>query len=300
MPLLILFLTLATSLSVGQQTKPESQPPDPQGQKQTNAQAQTVTPEKVGNETCLGCHDIAATFSHSPHADQECESCHGPGSVHVETGGEDKSVSFKVRPPKWANSQCLACHTKDREVSAFHKGPHGRNGLSCVSCHNAHPEKPRFNLLKAAEASLCISCHNESRGDFQKPYHHPVLENAMDCTDCHTPHSEERRPMQQLTFGSEQSCISCHSDKGGPFVFEHVPVRVNNCQTCHEPHGSTNARMLIRNEVHLMCLECHSMTPGVLTSQPPAFHNINSPRFRECTTCHREIHGSNADRVFLK
>jgi hypothetical protein len=33
---------------------------------------------------------------------------------------------------------------------------------------------------------------------------------------------------------------------------------------------------------------------------PPSFHNLNSPTYRNCTTCHVMIHGSNFDRLFLK
>jgi len=41
----------------------------------------------------------------------------------------------------------------------------------------------------------------------------------------------------------------------GPFVFEHEAVR-EGCTTCHNPHGSVNARMLIsRNQT--LCLRCH-------------------------------------------
>jgi hypothetical protein len=58
--------------------------------------------------------------------------------------------------------------------------------------------------------------------------------------------------------------------------------------------------MLIRHEVHQLCLECHSLTPGVATSQPPAFHDIRSSRYRNCTVCHREIHGSYVDPTLTR
>ncbi|RPI28044.1 MAG: DmsE family decaheme c-type cytochrome [Acidobacteria bacterium] len=294
-PLIIGLLLFAGLLS---QTQPAPQAPAQQAQP---AKAATEPPTKVGNETCLGCHDIGADFSHTPHAKQECEACHGPGSAHVDSGGTDLSVSFKAHPPKWANTQCLTCHGDQPDISDFYKAAHGRNGLSCISCHQAHPEGVKFGLLKTSkEQDLCIGCHQTARADFLKPYHHPVLEDAMKCSDCHSPHAENLKPMMRVKSGSPQVCVSCHADKRGPFVFEHVPVRVNNCEFCHQPHGATNERMLRRNEVHMLCLECHSLTPNVLTAQPPAFHDLRSPRYRECTVCHREIHGSNANPAFLK
>jgi predicted CXXCH cytochrome family protein len=75
---------------------------------------------------------------------------------------------------------------------------------------------------------------------------------------------------------------------------------VNSCATCHEPHGSINPKMLRRTQVVQLCLECHSMTPGVAAVQPPAFHDIRTARFRNCTVCHREIHGSNVDPAFFR
>ena len=69
----------------------------------------------------------------------------------------------------------------------------------------------------------------------------------------------------RVAFGNEPTCFQCHSDKRGPFVFEHAPVRFEGCMACHEPHGSANPRMLIRHEVRLVCLECHANNPP-----PPA------------------------------
>ena len=142
-PLIIGLLLLS---GVFYQNQPAPQEPAPQGEE---AQDAGEPPTKVGNETCLACHDIAADFAHTPHASQECEACHGPGSTHADSGGTDLSVSFKAHPPRWANRQCLSCHGKDPDVSDFTKAAHGRNGLSCISCHEAHPERVRFGLLKA-------------------------------------------------------------------------------------------------------------------------------------------------------
>ncbi|HOL73859.1 MAG TPA: cytochrome c3 family protein, partial [Bryobacteraceae bacterium] len=77
----------------------------------------------------------------------------------------------------------------------------------------------------------------------------------------------------------------------------HAPVQLEGCGTCHEPHGSANPRMLTRSEVRFVCLECHSnITAGkTIGGVPPAFHDIRSPRFQNCTICHTKIHGSYVD-----
>ena len=52
-----------------------------------------------------------------------------------------------------------------------------------------------------------------------------------------------------------KSAPSATSQQFGPFVFEHEAVR-EGCTTCHNPHGSVNARLLVaRNQT--LCLRCH-------------------------------------------
>jgi uncharacterized protein with PIN domain len=63
--------------------------------------------------------------------------------------------------------------------------------------------------------------------------------------------------------------------------------------------------MLARQDVRLVCLECHANLKGVTRNAsagvvPPAFHDLNSPRYRNCTVCHQKVHGSYVDRNLLK
>jgi len=104
----------------------------------------------------------------------------------------------------------------------------------------------------------------------------------------------------QGSRGNDNACLKCHMNVGGPFVYEHSPMQTEGCMACHEPHGSINPKMLIRNQVQFLCLECHTLTPDVPSSQPPSFHNLQSPRFQNCTTCHIKIHGSNVSRNFMR
>ncbi len=79
---------------------------------------------------------------------------------------------------------------------------------------------------------------------------------------------------------------------------------MEGCSGCHEVHGSRNPRMLTRAEVRFTCLECHANlpvpNPSTLGVVPPAFHDLRSPRFRNCTICHQKIHGSYVDPSFTR
>ena len=127
----------------------------------------------------------------------------------------------------------------------------------------------------------------------------------MKCSDCHNQHGGFLSKSLRNSVNGDSTCVKCHADKQGPFVYEHAPLKIEGCQACHTPHGSTNAKLLTRNTVKFLCLECHSNTPGILDTDgtgigpgTPSFHDINNPRYANCTVCHIDIHGSNKDPFF--
>lgn len=256
-------------------------------------------PELAGREMCMTCHEVTKSFLGSVHGAQECESCHGPGGAHVEAGGEPELIRGTAWT-RWTES-CQSCHASgERGLAGFEHSAHGRAQMDCLECHSPHPAEGGFRLLRAKATTLCTSCHTSVEAEFRKPFHHPVLEGGVGCIDCHNPHGDAGGAMRRLQLVPEYGCTSCHADKKGPFVFDHPPVAAGECQTCHSPHGSFNSKLLIRSQVHQLCLECHSLTPGVAVAQPPSIHDLRSPRWRNCTTCHREIHGSNVRPGFFR
>lgn len=274
----------------------------------------------VGSEVCGTCHeDIAKALAQSPHdavekgeskhgfKGQACESCHGPGSNHVMSlAAVDIRNPAKMAPAE-ADRTCLTCHRNQPTVAGRLESSHAHNEIACTSCHSIHAHGPEGLVArKAAEINAqCEGCHGEVKAAFAEPFRHRVPENAMTCVDCHNPHGSFKPGMMQTAYANEPGCLNCHIDKRGPFTFEHAPMREEGCQSCHEAHGSPNAKMLTRQDVRLVCLECHANLPAsngraVTGVVPPAFHDLNSPQFRNCTVCHQKIHGSHIDRNLLR
>ena len=285
------------------------------------AEADNKPAERVGSETCQGCHeDIYNNFQKSPHQTVEgdkkrgwagfaCESCHGPGSKHAES----TDATLIRQPAKLtaaaADRICLTCHQNSPTHTGRINNVHARNQVSCVSCHFVHKNNGHDLVARKPVAinQQCASCHTDIWASFQKPYKHRLPEGAMSCADCHDPHGSALSRNIQTTRANEAACAKCHGDTVGPFPFEHAPVKVEGCGACHQPHGSANPRMLNRPRVAQLCLECHAnlATPtpaagSTLGTIPPAFHDTRSPRFQNCTLCHQKVHGSYVDRAFTR
>jgi len=293
-------------------------------------EAQNLPAGYIGSETCGVCHeDIFKAFAGNPHHAVEqdkrrgfqgraCESCHGPGEKHAESADATLIRNPLKLAAAEADKMCLGCHLNQPTHIGRLQSSHARDQVACTSCHKMHasgpaaaegatsPAGPKGLVARKASDvnSLCAGCHLNVWAQFQRPNHHKLPEGAMSCVDCHNPHGSVRPAMAQSFAANEPGCLNCHGDKRGPFTFEHAPVRFEGCASCHEPHGSANPRMLVRHEVRIQCLECHASLPTVKTSfagvVPPAFHDLRSPRYQNCTVCHQKIHGSYVDRNLLR
>jgi len=278
--------------------------------------APTLPAGYVGSETCNGCHeDIYNGIAKSPHhvvdtdakrgfQGRACESCHGPGQKHAESGDPALIRNPANLPAAATDKICLTCHLNQPTQVGRLESSHARNQVACTVCHKVHESEPLMVRKAEATNKLCANCHLNEWAQFQRPFHHKLPEGDMSCVDCHNPHGSIRPAMQQAFAANEPGCFGCHGDKRGPFTFEHAPVRFEGCQACHEPHGSANPRMLKRADVRFVCLECHALLPSAAVKVagivPPSFHDLRSPVFQNCTVCHQKIHGSYVDRNLLK
>lgn len=320
---LLFYLTLATDPALSgaaQAAAPDQKAPAVQ--KKTNG----IDPSQyVGSEMCAACHDAEAKRFHktpmgkafaNPHSDLEklgCESCHGPGKAHVESPTKETvAVRFlsEATPVEEKNNACLSCHTTGKQMF-WRGGPHESRGMACVDCHSGHPEKKDVSLsrdarfssplttnvtLKKAEPELCLTCHQMRKAQLQRSSHMPYREGKVTCSSCHNPHGTPH-PKQLIQATTNENCLSCHTERRGPFAWEHPPV-MENCANCHEPHGTSNPQLL-KVRMPRVCDSCHVMSRHPTTPQPLSSNkNFN----RGCTNCHSQIHGSNhpSGKFFLR
>jgi len=267
----------------------------------------------AGAEQCATCHeDVAAFYTHSPHAASRglavpgtgaaaCEACHGPGSLHVDGGGDGwiaSAEALRALDAAGRAAMCTQCHV-DKDLH-FATSPHAGTEVSCADCHadqvhfggSARPAKEFRN-----RAEFCLQCHTGVVADFRLPYRHRVLEGEVSCFDCHDPH----RGVDPASWdGVNATCLGCHPQIAGPFVFEHNGVDGEECLSCHRPHGSPNDKLLTQDGNGL-CLQCHfeaSFTAEDNWQLGGVNHGGLLAGEARCYDCHREVHGSNVSPSF--
>ncbi len=224
----------------------------------------------IGSKECEQCHEkIYRDFATADHArliaegpnalSAGCESCHGPCSLHSDSGGETKPpYSFTSGRPQ----------------------------------ANSYGARITVDPPRTIE-TVCFQCHLDVRGQFDLPSHHPVAEGKLGCTQCHSPHKGSIHMGGGTSLLTEnENCIRCHSEQRGPYVFEHEAMR-EGCTTCHTPHGSVNAKLLTVRDANL-CLKCHfqQLSGGQLLIGG----TDHTARVQQgtCWTagCHEAVHGS--------
>ena len=122
----------------------------------------------VGSQACSDCHEnVGGTFPKNPHAKtlaneqpnkQGCESCHGPGKAHAESGDPDNIVRFESVSKTGATKICATCHLAKDLGDAVHT-QHTKVAVGCLECHSVHFGNAQQHWIKSEKTKLCSSCH---------------------------------------------------------------------------------------------------------------------------------------------
>jgi DmsE family decaheme c-type cytochrome len=160
-----------------------------------------------GSEGCLSCHgaDRMTLIAATPHGDtnnpdapfalQGCESCHGPGSLHVSRArggtGLPALLRFGDRTTRTQQTAaCLECHAQDmggtkgmKWAGSLHDTPR----ITCVTCHVVHAEE---NSLadQSKQTAKCARCHKEKITNHKGFGQAGSRFEKLSCYDCHDVH----------------------------------------------------------------------------------------------------------------
>ncbi|HYE32009.1 MAG TPA: cytochrome c3 family protein [Methylomirabilota bacterium] len=175
----------------------------------------------VGDASCVNCHtNTVRQFAMNPHAHLDhpdpkfadmggCESCHGPGSKHVQVGGGRGRFIHSGKDEQL----CFNCHQDTHsEFRLPHHHPVIEDKMSCSQCHDPHgPDimKPAGGMAFARLNQQCATCHREQSRQFV--FEHEALRDG--CIVCHQPHGAVNRAL--LTERDSNLCLKCHAQEQG-------------------------------------------------------------------------------------
>ncbi len=217
--------------------------------------AQAIYPKewdkRPTSRLCEGCHTVGFDLETKEPFERNiaCESCHGAGSVHVESKHKGDIINPGRLSHERGNMVCFQCHMSGRppegefETYAWPVGykpgedlraywayakPTGENGYEMWADGSAHKNRVQGNTFIQS-----------------KMYH-----NGISCSTCHDPHGSRHTSFTLKSARNNSLCLSCHGENSPQAVFklslsEHTHHAADSpgsmCIECHMPKTGKNA-----------------------------------------------------------
>lgn len=211
-----------------------------------------VLTQAAAKDLCVTCHaekaaQIANAKVQHPGALGDCTDCHSPHA----------GASPRFPKPDGV-SVCLTCHAEraeDGKKRVLHQ-PAFQQG--CATCHDPHGNDNE-HLLRAKGNALCLECHGPDSLPQKVETEHAltIFNGKVKLSDDY--YKKNRVPILPLRFGFGHP-VDGHpvSDVGDPKDVTKVRFALN-CLSCHQPHASAQANLLVKDQENNMafCDTCH-------------------------------------------
>lgn len=226
----------------------------------------------------------------------------------AEKAGPDKAPGLVLK----GDAKCTSCHDEadSPKLLSIGKTRHGVTAdgrtPTCTSCHgdsekhlnhkgSDKPPKPDRTFGKNTATppqernEACLSCHQKDskRHNWPGSTHETA---GVACTSCHQVHNGHDNVRDKRT--QPEVCFACHKEQRTQVnKASHHPIPEGKvaCSDCHNAHGSTGPKLLVKNSINATCYTCHAEKRG------PFVHN-HAPVTEDCGNCHNP-HGTAASSL---
>ena len=224
------------------------------------------------NLQCADCHSTAFRKNYDAASDSYastweeidvgCQTCHGPGALHVE------------RARSWGDAEPPEAAEYGLAVQLSREDPAGIIN-SCAPCHSRR--QPLTNAPTPGGdfhddyrlASLGDGLYHEDGQILEEVYvlgsfmQSRMYSKGVSCSDCHDPHN------LKLWVTGDAVCLQCHSEEAPLERFDTLQVKeYASPDHHHHPQDSEGAR----------CVKCHMPTTTYMVVDPRLDHSIRIPR----------------------
>jgi predicted CXXCH cytochrome family protein len=242
------------------------------------------------NWMCADCHSTNLKKNYDPQTETykttwdvinvSCQSCHGPGSAHVEwarrhearTSNKSEAigllVNLKSGDPHDQVTACLPCHTRRARLTADDWS--GRPFLDTFLPALLEP------ALYHADGQILEEDYEY--GSFLQT---KMYQDGVRCVDCHNPHT------LKLKAEGNALCVQCHSERADRRFPKLIPKVYDT--PAHHFHKADSPGA--------QCVNCHMPAKNYMVVDPRRDHSFRVPRPdltvkigtpNACNSCHKD------------
>jgi DmsE family decaheme c-type cytochrome len=202
---------------------------------------------------------------------------------------------------------CTKCHDENdnKPILSYYQTRHGVKAdprtPGCQTCHGAseaHVKNPQgtsprpspevvFGTKAGSSAEdqtqTCLNCHKAGNRTYWTGSVHQYRD--LVCSNCHVVHTPNDKVLAKIT--QPDVCFGCHKTQRAQIhLISTHPILVGKtaCSDCHNAHGSTAPKLMVKDTLNETCYTCHAEKRGPFLWE-------HSSVVDDCSNCHSP-HGS--------